>query len=123
MSGREPDFIEQIGSLMRMGKRTEGETVSPLPIEAQPWRSQIRDGTGGTQHVYRFSNGYGASVVQGGHTYGGDDGLWELGVVVFDGDDWHLTYDTPITDDVIGWLDPEGVAGLLIRIAALDGAS
>jgi hypothetical protein len=37
-------------------------------------------------------------------------------------EDFELTYDTPITDDVIGWLDEAGVAAIAQRVAALDGA-
>ena len=33
---------------------------------------------GGVQHVYSFSNGYGASVVKHDFSYGGKQGLWEL---------------------------------------------
>jgi hypothetical protein len=72
------------------------------------------------QWVYRFPNGYGASVIRGPFTYGGREGLFELGVIIFCEDDqWHLTYRTPITDDVIGHLPLEDVAALLVRIAAL----
>ena len=74
---------------------------------------------GGTQSLYRFDNGYGASVVQGPYTYGGTEGLWELGVIVWDGDDYRLTYETPITDDVLGRLGEGDVAEKLQEIAAL----
>lgn len=73
----------------------------------------------GKQRIYRFDNGYGASAVQRSYSYGGTKGLWELGVIEFDGADWRLTYDTPITDDVIGWLDEDGVQETLRRIRDL----
>lgn len=63
-----------------------------------------REQDGGTQELYRFPNGYGASVIQTNYSYGGDDGLWEVAVVNFMGDVWELCYDTPITSDVIGYL-------------------
>ena len=94
-----------------------GSTLAPLPIEIPAWR--INERNSGEQHIYRFANGYGASVVRGPYTYGGPDGLFELGVIVFDGDKWELTYDTPITDDVLGYLDLPEVAKILVRIAAL----
>jgi len=62
---------------------------------------------GGEQIVARFPNGYGASIVRHPYSCGGGVGLWELDVIVFDGegpDQFGLTYDTPITSDVIGWL-------------------
>ena len=73
----------------------------------------------GTQAIYRFGNGYGASVVRTPYTYGGDKGLFELGVIKFNGDRWRLTCKTPITNDVEGYLKPDDVETLLDRIAAL----
>jgi hypothetical protein len=80
---------------------------------------EVRDRNGGTQRRYKFPNGYGASVVCGPYTYGGSSGLWELAVL---DRHQHLTYDTPITDDVIGYLDAKAVTALLVQIAALPEA-
>lgn len=80
---------------------------------------QVHRKDGGTQALYRFPNGYGASVIQHSFSYGAKDGLWELGVIVWDGDSFDLTYSTPITDDVVGHLGEGEVAELLQRIAAL----
>ena len=33
------------------------------------------------QKIYKFPNGYGASVIKGPYSYGGPDGLWELAVL------------------------------------------
>jgi hypothetical protein len=76
------------------------------------------------QVVIRCGNSYGASIVRGPHTYGGPQGLFELGVVKFEneGADYHLTYKTPITDDVIGWLTEEDVIRTVEAIAALPPA-
>ena len=63
-----------------------------------------------------FDNGYGASVVKHEHSYGGDKGLYELAVLDKDG---NLTYDTPITDDVIGYLRPEDVTDVMEKIQKL----
>ena len=71
------------------------------------------------QYIFRFENDYGASVVKGMGTYGHELDLWELGVITFDGCDWHLTYDTPITEDVIGYLTDEQVMDILKQIQAL----
>jgi hypothetical protein len=71
----------------------------------------------GYQKVYRFPNGYGASVIQSSSSYG-----LELGVVKFTGDKWHLTYETPVTDDVLGDLTPEFLEQALDDIAALAKA-
>lgn len=60
-----------------------------------------------------FDNGYGASVVKHEFSYGGPAGLYELAVLHKDGE---LTYDTPITDDVIGYLRPEDVTDVMEKI-------
>jgi hypothetical protein len=73
-------------------------------------------GMGGVQARIQFDNGYGASVVKTPYTYGGDKGLYELAVLDSDG---HLTYATPVTDDVIGYLRPEDVTDVLDKIQQL----
>ena len=64
-----------------------------------------------------FDNGYGASVVKHEHSYGGDKGLYELAVL---GKDGHITYDTPITNDVIGYLRPMDVTDVMEKIQQLQ---
>ncbi len=74
------------------------------------------------QSLFRFPNGYGASVVCHAGSYGGNKGLYELAVLKYESDhpdDWVLTYDTPITDYVIGYLDTEEVLKVLSDIKAL----
>jgi hypothetical protein len=71
---------------------------------------------GGVQAVITFDNGYGASVVCTPHTYGGDRGLYELAVLDKDG---HLTYATPITNDVIGYLRDIDVTDVMEKIQQL----
>ena len=63
-----------------------------------------------------FDNGYGASVVIGPFTYGGDQGFYEMAVIDSEG---KILYDTPITNDVIGWLTPSEVTDYLIKIQNL----
>ena len=71
----------------------------------------------GKQCIVLFPNGYGASIVQSEHTYGGRDGLYELAVF---GKDGHISYDTPVTDDVLGYLSEEAVEKTLTDIKNLD---
>lgn len=69
---------------------------------------------GGSQTVYRFHNGYGASVVNHSFSYG-----TELAVIKFnsvDNDDFSITYDTPITSDVLGHLDEQSLKDALSQI-------
>ncbi len=74
---------------------------------------------GGVQATVFFPNGYGASVIKGYDSYGGDDGLYELAVLEGDAASWSLAYDTPVTDDVLGHLSEEAVTDALRAIAAL----
>ena len=71
----------------------------------------------GQQCIVQFPNGYGASIVKGEHTYGGKDGLYELAVY---GQDGHISYDTPITEDVMGYLTEQDVEKTLTDIKNLD---
>lgn len=78
-----------------------------------------RSVNGGIQKLYKFDNNYGASVVKHAYSYGGPSGKWEIAVIIFEGDDWDITYHTPITDDVIGHLSDDGVEDILRQIKAL----
>jgi len=88
---------------------------------------------GGIQKVYKFPNGYGASVIQHKGSYGYQKGLWEVAVlfhgelcyyqkglwevaVLFHGE---LCYDTEITEDVIGHLNDPQVDNVLGKIFRL----
>ena len=84
-----------------------------------------REINGGIQYVFRFDNNYGASVVKHPSSYGYYDDLWELAVLKFNGSgiwDWNLTYDTEITDDILGWLNNTAVCELLGKIKALEAS-
>ena len=65
--------------------------------------------------VIEFENGYGASIISHDYSYGGCQGLFEVGVL----HDGILVYDTPVTKDTIGWLDFAGVAAILKDIEEL----
>jgi hypothetical protein len=63
----------------------------------------------------QFDNGYEASVVKSEYTYGGKDGLYELAIFK----DGEICYNTPITDDVIGYLTTQEVTDLMEQIQKL----
>lgn len=63
-----------------------------------------------------FDNGYGISVVRHRYSYGGPSGLYEIAVLDKDGE---ITYSTPITSDVIGYLTPKEVTEIMVRIQEL----
>jgi hypothetical protein len=77
---------------------------------------------GGIQKLYRFKNTFGGSVVKHQYSYGGHAGKWELAVIKWESNlsDWDLVYHTPITSDVLGWLDQEEVNEALEKIASLS---
>jgi len=64
-----------------------------------------------------FENGYGVSVVSHTFSYGGKDGKYELAVLDSNGE---LTYETPITNDVMGYLESEEVTNIMKDIQNLD---
>jgi hypothetical protein len=72
---------------------------------------------GGIISRISFDNGYGASIVKGPMSYGGDRGLYELSVLDSNGE---LKYDTPVTSDVEGYLSEEDVTKLLEQIQKLE---
>ena len=86
-------------------------------------------GARGEQRLYKFKNGHGASVVKFGWPFvttgefswmhDGDATHWELGVIKWTGKSYKLTYDTPITDNVIGHLTKNEVEKILNKIKNL----
>jgi hypothetical protein len=72
------------------------------------------------QLVFKFPNGYGASIIRGPLTYGGNRGLFELGVIRFTSKtQWDLVYSTPVTNDVLGGLTGNEVLATLAEIQVL----
>jgi hypothetical protein len=78
-----------------------------------------RTSHGGIQYLAFFPNLYGVSIVKNDHSYGGTEGLWELAVLEGDEDEWELTYDTPITDNVLGYLTEDEVNEIVDKVIAL----
>lgn len=69
----------------------------------------------GLYYKVKYPNGYGASIVKHHYSYGGDHDKWELAVL----NGSMLCYSTPITDDVVPYLDDEEVCELCRRIRNL----
>lgn len=70
---------------------------------------------------YRFSvpnhDDMEVSVIRSSMTYGGSEGLFELAMLRDD----KCCYDTPITDDVRGWLEVEDVLDILKDVQRIYG--
>ncbi len=83
--------------------------ISDLVFEAHP------SSFGGQSAKHTFPNGYTASVITGGHSYPNDEEPYEIAVM----QDGYLCYDTPVTDDVLGYLTEEAANDILQQIANL----
>lgn len=73
------------------------------------------------RNEYHFKNGYGASVVHNPYSHG-----LELAVLKHNNEteEWNLTYDTDITDDVVGYIDgKDGLKKLLTKISQIEKES
>jgi len=71
---------------------------------------------GGVQAKHFFDNGYGISVVKFKGSYGYEQGLYESAVLKGTEENWHICYDSVITDDVLGYQTEEEVEVLLYEI-------
>nr|DAX28511.1 MAG TPA: hypothetical protein [Caudoviricetes sp.] len=71
------------------------------------------------QTIYKFPNGYGASVIKFNSIYFGI----EIAVLIFDEDgNFNIDYGTPLTNDVIGGLNEESRDSVLQQIFDLENA-
>lgn len=76
------------------------------------------------RYVVDYPNGYGVSIVKNvfsngvAQSYGARDDLWELAVMK----DGSCCYDTPITDDVCGFLTVDEVVALAKEVKELPSA-
>ena len=77
------------------------------------------DWNDGVQAIHLFENGYGVSVIRTPFSYGGPNGLYEVAVIRGNSDNWQITYDTPITGDVLGWQTPQDIDDVLNRVQSL----
>jgi hypothetical protein len=74
----------------------------------------------GTQHIFSFNNGFGASVINYGYGRGDEIFKYELAVVRFlEKNRFEIVTNTKITDDVLGHISAKKVASTLRRIKRL----
>ena len=71
----------------------------------------------GIKSLLHFENGYGVSVVKHQYSYGYGKGLYEMAIMDKDND---IVYDTPITDDVLGYLTEDDVSNYMIKVQRLE---
>ena len=70
---------------------------------------------GGMHAVIDFENGYGVSVLLGHLFYSDGISTYELAVL----EEGELCYDTPITDDVMRYINEKEVTDIMIKIQKL----
>ena len=70
---------------------------------------------GGTRATHTFTNGYGVSVITGSNAYTSDKEPYEVAVLHHG----KITYDTHITDYVLGYLNEEAVNLVLSQVKSL----
>ena len=80
------------------------------PVDGGHWEDQT---------LYKFDNGFGASIVFHQGTYGYEQDLVELAVIQWLDGTFILSYDTYLTDDVLGSLNEEQVETILQKIKEL----
>lgn len=87
---------------------------------AVPEFTRPQGGMIGAQAVFKFKNGFGASVIYGPLTNSYPN-RFELGLVVFEKDDsnYHLYYNDIVDGDVVGHLNVEGVNDYLRKICQM----
>jgi hypothetical protein len=119
-----PTFEEMFNQAFNMGLGS-GKPVKPVKFEKAATFKQLifesHPTLSGVQAKVIYPNGYGASIILarsliGGGSYGHEKGLYEIGVLKDD----RLTYDTPIADDIIGFLTERKVTNYLKKIFEYD---
>jgi len=80
----------------------------------------------GKQAVMFFDNGYGVSVVRfeamfgGGYgSYTNNESEWELAILIGNSKGADICYTTPITDDVLGYLEETKVTEIMAEVQKL----
>tara|TARA_R110002096_G_scaffold403229_1_gene600756 strand:+ start:707 stop:991 length:285 start_codon:yes stop_codon:yes gene_type:complete len=74
---------------------------------------------GGVQGKLFFPNGYGVSIIRTPHSYGGMDMKWELAVLVGEKESYDISYNSGLTDDVVGHLSEKEVLEYVAKIKEL----
>lgn len=107
-----PDKLVRVAEAIQSMGKIDDESSGKSVISRKYTPVEVHDLNRGQRAVYKFANGFGASVINSGMAYGG----LELAVLGADG---RINYETPVTDDVEGNLDADKLDILLAQIEAL----
>ena len=98
----------------------ELENPKGTPLQYDKYKEYLQQERKG-HWWFKFPNNYGASVIKKYGSYGYEDDKFELGVSYYDENGVpSLTYNTPITNNVIGWLTNDEVLEYLEKIKNLE---
>jgi hypothetical protein len=111
MNPRQYRELERQADVIEQNKKLNMKTFNDLVFNPHP----INNGV--VSRLY-FGNGYGVSVVKHDYSYGNEKGLYELAVV--SEETGEILYDTPITEDVVGWLRPTDVTDIMSIVQKFD---
>lgn len=77
-----------------------------------------------------FDNGYGLSVIRFKNpkffslsSYTSNDNEWEVAVIYGNEKDWDISYNTDITNDVVGYLTEGEVDWVMLQVQELDSVN
>ena len=92
-----------------------------MTFESMQGHTETKSVHGGVQHLFRFGNDFGASVVRHDGSYGNrnGEGLWEIALIQYSGDEWDFVYEREMFSDVIGWQNEEEIEEIVNWIRAL----
>lgn len=74
---------------------------------------------GGKHAKIFFENGYGVSILFGDMFYSNGVNTYEVAIIKGNEDDWDFAFDTPIADDVLGYLSMNEVQEVIKRVENL----
>ena len=109
---------------MTFGSMVSGTCYTPLSEKVLKKLEEMASGKiehrgrlGGHQYIVPFANGFHASIIKHDGSYGRERDLFEIAVL---DESKNLTYTTPITDDVIGYLSEEEALEICKKISELE---
>lgn len=97
------------------------ENYTPMPDEYIKLMTEMSEKFtesnifGGIRYVADFDNKYSISIIKHSDSYGREEDKWEIAVL----HNGELCYDTPVTDDVVGWLTDEEVIEYFFKVKFL----
>jgi len=107
-------FEEMVESFKKLMRETNTRPDREHNLTKKQLENKLNKRKNINAHI-SFQNGYILSIQKWYGTYGYEDGKYEIAVLDKDG----VRYDTPITSDVIGYLEPEEVMKYYERVKSL----